>query len=124
GALVEAVERRLDDPGVLPRLDLLPQLIALGATGDVDERGQPVQRCKHFGPDLPWFDVPGPADDQRTAVATLPGLAFLPFEGRDAAIGEANCLSTIVSSEDNDGVVELSHVLKLLKNIANIIVQL
>jgi hypothetical protein len=37
-ALVEAVECRLDDAGVLAGLDLLLQVIALGPTGDVNER--------------------------------------------------------------------------------------
>jgi hypothetical protein len=42
--LIDTVERGLDDPGVLALLDLLFQSVALGATGDVDERRQPVER--------------------------------------------------------------------------------
>src|SRR6266481_3331501 len=39
-ALIDAIERRLDDPGIAAGFDLLLQAVALGATGDVDERGQ------------------------------------------------------------------------------------
>ena len=38
GALVEAVERRLDDAGVLAVLDLRSQTVILGAAADVDQR--------------------------------------------------------------------------------------
>ena len=48
-ALVEAIERRLDDAGILAVLDLLLQPVALGAAGDVDQRRQPVERGEQSG---------------------------------------------------------------------------
>jgi hypothetical protein len=42
-------ERRLDDPGILARLDLFLQRVALGTAGDVDEGRQPVEGGKDFG---------------------------------------------------------------------------
>ena len=48
-ALVDAVERRLDDAGILAGLDLLLQVVALGPAGDVDERRQPVERGEQSG---------------------------------------------------------------------------
>src|SRR5882724_5775676 len=43
GALVDTVERRLDDAGVASGLDLLLQRVALRTAGDVDQRRQPVE---------------------------------------------------------------------------------
>ena len=51
--LVDAVERRLDDARVRAGLDLLLQAVALGAAGDVDERGQPVERREDVVQDVP-----------------------------------------------------------------------
>ena len=42
-ALIEAVERRLGDAGIGAGLDLFLESVALGAAGDVDERGKPVE---------------------------------------------------------------------------------
>ena len=46
--LVDAIESRLDDPGIVAFLDLCLQFVALGASGDFDERGQPVERREDF----------------------------------------------------------------------------
>ena len=43
GELVEAIELGLHDALVLPRHDLLVEIIPLGAAGDFHERGHPVQ---------------------------------------------------------------------------------
>ena len=56
-ALVEAVERGLDDAGVLAGLDLLLQPVALGPAGDVDQRGHPVERGKQLVLDRARLDV-------------------------------------------------------------------
>src|SRR4030095_8190565 len=43
-ALIDAVKRRLADPGVAAGFDPLLQAVSLGASRDVHERGQPVER--------------------------------------------------------------------------------
>src|SRR4029450_8526723 len=42
--LVDAIERRLHDAGILAGLDPFLQFVSLGAARDVDKRGQPVER--------------------------------------------------------------------------------
>ena len=123
-ALVDAVERRLDDARVFAFLDLLLQFIALGAAGDVDQRRQPVESGVQLVLDRAWLDVSRPTDDQRTAITAFPGLAFLSFERRHTAIGEGNRLSPVVGGEDDNRVIELAHVLELLQHIADIVVHL
>ena len=58
-ALVDAVERGLDDAGILAGLDLLLQLVALGAAGDVDQRRQPVEGREHWFLTVPGLMCPG-----------------------------------------------------------------
>ena len=111
-------------PGYLPGLDLLLQLVALGTAGDVDERGHPVEGGEQLVLDRARLDVPRPADDQRRAVAAFPGLALLALERRDAAVGEGDRLGAVVGGEDDDGVVELAHVLQLLEHVADVVVHL
>ena len=77
-----------------------------------------------------WFlTVPGlmcarPADDHRRAIAAFPGLALLALERRDAAVREGDRLGAVVGGEDDDGVVELAHVLELLEDDADVVVHL
>ena len=77
-----------------------------------------------------WFlTVPGlmcarPANDHRSAIAAFPGLALLALERRDAAVGEGDRLGAVVGGEDDDGVVELAHVLELLEDVADVVVHL
>ena len=73
--LVDAVERGLDDAGIGALLDLVPQPVALGAAGDVDEGRQPVERGEQLVLDRARLDVARPADDLRGAVAAFPGLS-------------------------------------------------
>ena len=65
-----------------------------------------------------------PADDHRRAVAAFPGLALLALERGDAAVGEGDRLGAVVGGEDDDGVVELAHVLELLEDDADVVVHL
>src|ERR1700722_5887573 len=65
-----------------------------------------------------------PTDHQGSAVPALPGFTLLPLEGCDAAVGEADRFGTVVSGEDHDRVIELAHVFQLLKNDADVVVQL
>ena len=60
-ALLDSVERRLDDARVLARLDLVPQTITLGPTSDVDESRQPVERGEELVMDCAGLDVTRPA---------------------------------------------------------------
>jgi hypothetical protein len=46
--LVHAIERRLDEPGILTGLEPLLQCVALRPAGDLDERREPVEGGKHF----------------------------------------------------------------------------
>ena len=89
-ALVDAVERGLDDAGIPARLDLLLQVVALGPAGDVDERRQPVERREDLVLDRARLDVARPADDQRSAHAAFPGGQLAALEGRGAAVGEGD----------------------------------
>src|SRR6185436_35663 len=76
-ALVEAIERRLDDAGVLTRLDPLLQPLALRTAGDVHQRGHPVEGGEQLVVHRTRLDDPRPADDHRRSIAALPGFAFL-----------------------------------------------
>ena len=46
------------------------------------------------------------------------------MNGRDAAVREADRLGAVVGGEDDDGVVELAHVLQLLQDDADVVVHL
>ena len=70
------------------------------------------------------LDVARPTDDQRSAVAAFPGLALLALERRNAAVREGDRLGAVVGGEDDDGVVELAHVLQLLEHEADVVVHL
>src|SRR5208337_3441218 len=124
GALIDSVERSLDDTGVLARLDLLLQVVSFGTTRDVDQRGHPVEGCEHLVQDRARLDVTRPADDARTAVTAFPGLAFLTLERRDAAVRKGYCLGAVVAGEDDDGIVEFTHVFNLLQDVADVVVHL
>src|SRR5207249_10468484 len=65
-----------------------------------------------------------PADDARSAHAALPGRQLPGLEWGDAAVREGLNLSTVVGGENDDGVVELAHVVELLEDEANVVVHL
>src|SRR5262245_54848897 len=123
-ALVEAVERGLDDAGISSGLDLLLQLVALRPTSDVHQRGKPIESGEQLSVDCARLDDARPADDQRCAVAALPRAALLTLERGDATIRECGGLGSIVSGEDNDGVAGLAHVVELFEDEADIVVHL
>src|SRR5262249_35774044 len=122
--LVDTIERGLDDAGILAGLDLLLQSVALGPAGDLDDGGKPVQRSKQLVLHRTWPNHAGPTDDRRGTIAAFPSLAFLALEWGDATVGEGGRLGPIVSREDDDGVVGLSHVVDLLEHEADVVVHL
>src|SRR5262245_44384821 len=73
-------------------LDLLIQPVSSRTAGDVHKRGRPVERGKKLVEYRTRRYDARPADDARSAVTALPGLAFLAFERSDAAVGEADRL--------------------------------
>jgi hypothetical protein len=62
------------------------------------------------------FDVARPTGDQRSTVAAFPGPAFLTVEGRDAAVGVGHRLGAVVGGPDDEGVIQLAHVLQFLQD--------
>ena len=66
----------------------------------------------------------GPANDARSPHATFPGGQFSALERRDAAVGEGDRLGAVVGGEDDDGVVEFTHVFELLEDEADVVVHL
>ena len=64
--LVEAVERRFDDPRISAGFDLFLQRIALRPAGDVDERGNPVEGREYLILDRPRLDLSRPTHDERS----------------------------------------------------------
>src|SRR5262245_49358051 len=122
--LVDAIERRSHDAGILAGLDLLLERVALGSAGNVDERRQPVERGEDLLLDGPGPDDTRPADDQRRAHAAFPRIHLRTFERRGAAVGEGEDLGAIVGGEHDDGVVGLSHVVDLLQDVPDVVVQL
>ena len=123
-ALIEAVERGLDDARVAAGLDLRLEAVALRAAGDVDERGQPVERGEDLVLHRARLDDARPADDHRRAHAAFPGVHLRALERRDAAVGEGEGLGAVVGGEGHDGVVELAHLLQLLQHVADIVIHL
>ena len=73
---------------------------------------------------VPGLMCPGQRTTMRCAVAAFPSLALLALERRDAAVREGDRLGAVVGGEDDDGVVELAHVLELLEHVADIVVHL
>ena len=73
-ALVDAIERGLDDAGILAGLDLLFQAVAFGAARDIDEGWQPVKGCKQLVDDRAGLDVSRPADNHGAPDSRLPRL--------------------------------------------------
>src|SRR5262245_38803133 len=65
-----------------------------------------------------------PADNQWSAVADFPGLAFLALEWWDSGVREGNSRRALFGGEDDDRVVEFPHVLELLEHVADIVVHL
>ena len=72
-------------------------------------------------PGLMW---PGQRMTQRSAHAAFPGGQLAALEGRGAAVGVGDGLGAVVGGEDDDGVVELAHVLQLLQDVADVVVHL
>ena len=122
--LIDAGQLRLDEVRILAGLDLLVQLVALGTAGDFGERRHPVEGREHFLVDRARLDVARPADDARHAITTFPSLALLALERRDAAIGVADRLGTVVGGEDDDRVVQFAHVFELLEDVTDVVVHL
>src|SRR5215467_12910424 len=122
--LVEAIQRGLDDAGVLAGLDPLLQTVARGPAGNVDEGGHPVEGGEELVVHRARLDVAWPPDDAGGAIAALPGFTLLALEGCDAAVGEGDGLGAVVGGEDHDGVIELTHVFELLEDDADVVVQL
>src|SRR5262249_18114992 len=79
--IVDAVERSLDDAGILPGLDLLLQSVAFRPAGDFDESRDPVEGSKHFVLDRARPDHARPADHHRGAHAALPGAQLAALNG-------------------------------------------
>ena len=122
--LVDAIERGLDDAGIFTLLDLLLQPVAFGTTSDLNERGHPVEGREDLVQDRAGLDVAWPADDGRSAHAAFPGGQLAALEGGGAAVRVGDRLGAVVGGEDDDGVVELAHVLKLLEHVADIVIHL
>jgi hypothetical protein len=108
----------------LTSFDLLLQPVPFGAARDFNERGHPVKGREDVVQDRTGLDVPRPADNARRAHAAFPGAELTAFEGCGAAVRVALGLGAIVGGEDDDGVVELAHVLQLLEHVADIVVHL
>ena len=70
------------------------------------------------------LNVTRPANDAGSAHAAFPGVHLRALEGRGAAVGEGEGLGAVVGREDDDGIVELAHVLELLKHVADVVVHL
>ena len=86
--------------------------------------GSQSQGGEHLVLDCVRRDMPGPAHDHRRAVTTFPRLALLALEWRNATVGEADRLGAVIGGEDDDGVVELAHVLQLFQHIADVVIHL
>ena len=59
--LVDTIEGRLDDAGILTLLDLLLQPVAFGTTGDLNEGGHPVKGREDVVQDRAGLNVAWPA---------------------------------------------------------------
>ena len=88
--LVDAVERRFHDAGILAGLDLLLQSVALRAAGDVDEGRHPIERGEDVVLDRAGPDDARPADHHRGAHAALPGGQLAALERGGAAVREGD----------------------------------
>src|SRR5262245_15434948 len=122
--LVDAIERRFHDAGILAGLDLLLQSVTLRPAGDVDQGGQPIERGEDLLLEGSGPDDARPADDQRRAHAAFPRVHLRALERRGAAVGKGEDLGAIVGGEDDDGVVGLSHVVDLLEDVPDVVVHL
>ena len=122
--LVVAVEHRLDDAGIFAGLDLLVQLVALRSARNLNERRHPVEGREDVVEDRAGLNVTGPADDARCPHAAFPGGELSALERRGSAVRKADGLGAVVGGEDDDGVIELAHVLKLLEDEADVVVHL
>ena len=86
--------------------------------------GSQSRADEHLVLDRARLDVARPANDQRRAHAAFPGGQLAALEGRGAAVGEGDVLGAVVGGEDDDGVVELAHVLEFLEDVADVVVHL
>ena len=86
--------------------------------------GSQSSAAKQLVLDRARLDVARPTNDHRSAVAAFPSLALLALERGNAAVREADRLGAVVGGEDDEGVVELAHVLQLLEHIADVVVHL
>ena len=111
-------------PGYLPALICVVQRVALGTASDLNERRHPVEGREDVVQDRARLNVTRPANDARSAHAAFPGGELSALERRGAAVGKGDGLGAVVGREDDDGVVELAHVLELLEDDADIVVHL
>ncbi len=123
--LVDAVESRLDDArvGALLRSAVL-RSSPLGPPAISTKVGSQSSDANIWLCERARLDVPGQRIDQRHAIAAFAGFTLLAHERRHAAVGEGDRLGAVVGGEDDDRVVELAHVLELLQDIADIVVEL
>src|SRR5207244_672683 len=121
---IDTVERGLNEAWILPGFDFLLEGVPLGASGDLDQGRHPIERSEHIGEYRSRFDHARPPNDRRSAVAALIGFALLALERRDSPVRKGDCFRAIICSEDDNRVVEFAHVLELLEDIADIVVQL
>src|SRR4029077_8456873 len=123
-ALVNAIQRCLDDALVLAGLDLLLEPVAPGPASDVNERRHPVQGREYLLQDCAWLDVFRPTNNTGSPHTAFPSREFSTSEGCHATVRVGYVLGAVVGGEDDDGVVQLAHVLELLENVADVVVQL
>src|SRR6201999_4246142 len=86
--LVDTIQRSFDYAFIGAFLDLLLQLVALGTTGDINERRHPVQRREYLFKNGARLDDARPPDNARSAHAAFPSGQLAGFERGDAAIRE------------------------------------
>src|SRR5262249_3185654 len=123
-ALIHTVKRRSDNTGVLAGLDLFLESFTFWSAGDVNECRYPIECGEQLVLDGPRLDVSWPSDHARSAVAALPCLSFLPLEWSDAAVREGDRFSAVVGGEDNDGVIQLAHLLQLRQHHSDVVIHL
>ena len=85
---------------------------------------QPIERGEDVVFHRSWLDMARPAHDQRSAHAALPGSQLAALERGDAAVGEGDRFGSIVGGENDDGIVELAHLIQLFEDVADIVIEL
>ena len=122
-SLVVAVEMHLVGR-VAERLTLLQLLDDARITGGGDEGREPVEPGDDPVFDLAGGNLAGPAHDRGSAEAALHDRPLAPRERRLAAVGPREVLGAVVGREHDDGVFIGAHVLELLHDRADDVVEL